>query len=155
MATPGIDPFLIDAATYLGAAVIAVPLFNRLKLGSVVGYLVAGAIIGPYGTGLIDNAQTVLHFAEFGVVLLLFVIGLELQPARLWRLKTEIFGLGLLQVAITGVVLAAFINWMGWLGTNAAIAAVAATSFFVKCMMGLPVDVMRLMLAVRFSSSMV
>ena len=137
MATPGIDPFLIDAATYLGAAVIAVPLFNRLKLGSVVGYLVAGAIIGPYGTGLIDNAQTVLHFAEFGVVLLLFVIGLELQPARLWRLKTEIFGLGLLQVAITGVVLAAFINWMGWLGTNAAIAvggalALSSTAYAVQ-----------------------
>ena len=123
MATSGIDPFLVDAATYLAAAVVAVPLFNRLKLGSVVGYLVAGAVIGPYGTGLIDNAQTVLHFAEFGVVLLLFVIGLELQPARLWRLRTEIFGLGLLQVAITGVAIAALIDWMGWLSTNAAIAA--------------------------------
>lgn len=137
MAASGIDPFLIDAATYLGAAVIAVPLFKRLKLGSVVGYLVAGAVIGPYGAGFIDDAQTVLHFAEFGVVLLLFVIGLELQPARLWRLRTEIFGLGLLQVVITGVVIAALIYGMGWMDTNAAIAvggalALSSTAFAVQ-----------------------
>ena len=137
MATAEIDPFLIDAATYLGAAVVAVPLFNRLRLGSVVGYLVAGAVIGPWGMGFIDDPTTVLHFAEFGVVLLLFVIGLELQPARLWRLRTEIFGLGLLQVAITGIVLAAVIDWMGWLGTNAAIAvggalALSSTAYAVQ-----------------------
>ena len=136
-AASGIDPFLIDAATYLGAAVVAVPLFNRLKLGSVVGYLAAGAVIGPYGAGFIDNPQTVLHFAEFGVVLLLFVIGLELQPARLWRLRTEIFGLGLLQVAITGVVLAALIYGMGWMSLNPAIAvggalALSSTAFAVQ-----------------------
>lgn len=137
MASPGIDPFLMDAAIYLGAAVVAVPLFNRLKLGSVVGYLAAGAVIGPWGLEFIDDAQTVLHFAEFGVVLLLFVIGLELQPARLWRLRTEIFGLGLLQVVITGVVIAALVDWMGWLNTNAAIAvggalALSSTAFAVQ-----------------------
>ena len=121
-AASGIDPFLIDAATYLGAAVVAVPLFNRLKLGSVVGYLAAGAVIGPSGLGFIEDYQSVLHFAEFGVVLLLFVIGLELQPSRLWRLRTEIFGLGLLQVVLTGIAIAGAIWAMGWLDTNAAIA---------------------------------
>jgi monovalent cation:proton antiporter-2 (CPA2) family protein len=131
------DPFLIDAATYLGAAVVAVPLSKRLGLGSVVGYLIAGAVIGPWGIGLIDDAETVLHFAEFGVVLLLFVIGLELQPTRLWRLRTEIFGLGLLQVLVTAVVLALIIAWQGWLSTNAAIAvgsalALSSTAFAVQ-----------------------
>lgn len=140
MASPsGIDPFLIDVATYLGAAVVAVPLFNRLKLGSVVGFLCAGAVIGPYGLGFIKDAQSALHFAEFGVVLLLFVIGLELQPARLWRLRTEIFGLGLLQVAITGVAIAGLILATGWesLDTNSAIAvggalALSSTAFAIQ-----------------------
>jgi monovalent cation:proton antiporter-2 (CPA2) family protein len=131
------DPFLVDAATYLGAAVIAVPLSKRLGLGSVVGYLAAGAIIGPWGAGLIDDAETVLHFAEFGVVLLLFVIGLELQPTRLWRLRAEIFGLGLLQVVVTGTVLALVIAWQRWLPLNAAIAvggalALSSTAFAVQ-----------------------
>ncbi|MEM0988641.1 MAG: monovalent cation:proton antiporter-2 (CPA2) family protein [Pseudomonadota bacterium] len=137
MAAPGADPFLLDVATYLGAAVVAVPICNRLGLGSVIGYLVAGAIIGPYGLGFIDNAESVLHFAEFGVVLLLFVIGLELQPTRLWRLRTEIFGLGLLQVAITGIVLAAILAGMGWMATNPAIAvgsalALSSTAFAIQ-----------------------
>ena len=137
MATGSVDPFLIDVATYLGAAVVAVPLFNRLRLGSVVGYLVAGAVIGPWGAGFIDDSATVLHFAEFGVVLLLFVIGLELQPSRLWRLRAEIFGLGLLQVVLTGAVLTAAIGSMGWLGWNAAIAvggalALSSTAFAVQ-----------------------
>lgn len=133
----GIDPFLVDAATYLGAAVIAVPLFKRLKLGSVIGYLAAGAVIGPHGIGLIEEAQSALSFAEFGVVLLLFVIGLELQPARLWRLRTEIFGLGLLQVAITTAILAAIIGGMGWTSVNSAIAiacalALSSTAFAIQ-----------------------
>ncbi|MEL7471222.1 MAG: monovalent cation:proton antiporter-2 (CPA2) family protein [Pseudomonadota bacterium] len=133
----GIDPLLVDAATYLAAAVIAVPVFKRLKLGSVVGYLVAGAIIGPSGVGLIEEAQSALSFAEFGVVLLLFVIGLELQPARLWRLRTEIFGLGLLQVAITMLVLAVLLGGLGPFQTNSAIAiggalALSSTAFAIQ-----------------------
>ena len=137
MAAPGVDPFLIDVATYLGAAVVAVPLFNRLKLGSVVGYLCAGAVIGPYGLGFIDNAESALHFAEFGVVLLLFVIGLELQPTRLWRLRSEIFGLGLLQVLICGVVIAGIIAGMGWMQTDSAIVvggalALSSTAFAIQ-----------------------
>ena len=133
----GIDPFLVDAATYLGAAVIAVPLFKRLKLGSVVGYLAAGAVIGPYGAGFIDDAQSALSFAEFGVVLLLFVIGLELQPTRLWRLRTEIFGLGLLQVLISTIVIAGTIRWFGFMELNSAIAvgaalALSSTAFAIQ-----------------------
>lgn len=96
-----VDPILLGAAIFLGAAVVAVPLFKRVGLGSVLGYLGAGAVIGPFGLGLFSDAASVLHIAEFGVVLLLFVIGLELRPARLWRLRHEIFGLGLAQVALT------------------------------------------------------
>ena len=93
--------FLTNAAVFLGAAVAAVPIFNRLGLGSVIGYLAAGAAIGPFGLGLVGEVETVIAFAEFGVVLLLFVIVLELRPARLWRLRVEIFGLGLAQVGLT------------------------------------------------------
>ncbi len=109
----GHEPALLrDAVVYLAAAVVAVPLFYRLKLGAVLGYLAAGVLIGPHLLGLVDNPQTTLAFAEFGIVLLMFVIGLELRPARLWQLRGDIFGLGLLQVvlcgaALTGVVLAA------------------------------------------------
>ena len=137
MAAAGLDPFLLDAVTYLGAAVVAVPLFKRLKLGSVVGYLAAGAVIGPHGIGLVEDAQTVLHFAEFGVVLLLFVIGLELQPTRLWRLRGEIFGLGALQVGITSVLIAAILFFGGLLPIEPAIAiggalALSSTAFAVQ-----------------------
>ena len=102
------DPLLLSAAIFLGAAVIAVPIFNRLKLGSVLGYLAAGAAIGPFGLGLFSDVDGILHFAEFGVVLLLFVIGLELKPARLWRLRSDIFGLGTLQIVLSGAVIAGF-----------------------------------------------
>ena len=137
MATPGTDPFLIDAAIYLGAAVVAVPIFKRLKLGSVVGYLAAGALIGPHALGFVDNAEAALQFAEFGVVLLLFVIGLELQPSRLWRLRTDIFGLGLMQVIVTGAVIAGGLLATDWLSWQASIAvggalALSSTAFAVQ-----------------------
>ena len=101
------DPLLLSAAIFLGSAVIAVPIFNRLGLGSVLGYLAAGAVIGPFGLGLFSDVDGILHFAEFGVVLLLFIIGLELNPARLWRLRSDIFGLGTLQIVLTGAIIAA------------------------------------------------
>jgi len=97
---------LVHSAIYLGAAVVAVPLFKRLGLGTVLGYLAAGIVIGPFGAGLIGEAANVLRFAEFGVVLLLFIIGLELKPARLWVMRRDIFGLGTCQVLVTGTVLA-------------------------------------------------
>jgi len=96
---------LADIALLLLAAVIAVPLFKRFGLGSVLGYLAAGIVIGPWGLGLISRVGEILSFSEFGVVLLLFVIGLELQPSRLWRLRTAVFGLGGAQVLTTTVVL--------------------------------------------------
>src|SRR5262245_63491846 len=78
---------LVKAVALLGAGVIAVPLVRRLGLGSVLGYLVAGVAVGPYGLGLFSDPQAILHFAELGVVMFLFVIGLEMQPARLWALR--------------------------------------------------------------------
>ena len=100
-------------AVFLAATVIAVPLFRRLKLSSVLGYLAAGMVIGPWGLGLFDDVESVLHLAEFGVVLLLFVIGLELQPSRLWVLRHSVFGAGAAQVALTTAVLAAAIMALG------------------------------------------
>jgi len=94
--------FFFQAFVYLGAAVVAVPLAKRLGLGSVLGYLIAGMVIGPFGFGLIgEEGQDVMHFAEFGVVMMLFVIGLELQPALLWRMRGPILGMGGLQVLLT------------------------------------------------------
>lgn len=116
MAASGEPSLLLNATIYLGAAVVAVPLFKRLKLGSVLGYLAAGAVIGPYGAKLIRDAESVLHFAEFGVVLLLFIVGLELKPSRLWTMRRDIFGLGFAQVAISGVLLtgAAYLIGLAW-----------------------------------------
>ncbi len=99
--------FLVQSATYLAAAAIAVPVFNRFKLGSILGYLAAGVIAGPYALNLLHQEEGVFHIAEFGVVLFLFVIGLELSLARLWALRRDIFGLGAAQIAATGAVLAA------------------------------------------------
>ena len=98
---------LTEVALFLAAAVIAVPLFKRLGLGAVLGYLFAGLLIGPSGMGWIDGVQRVLHVSEFGVVLLMFVIGLELQISRLWRLRTHVFGLGGAQVLLSTAALAA------------------------------------------------
>lgn len=95
---------LVNALIYLAAAVIAVPLARRLGLGAVLGYLLAGIAIGPFGLGLINEVQDILHFSEFGVVLLLFLIGLELDPKRLWSMRRPIFGWGGAQVVlVTGV----------------------------------------------------
>src|ERR1051325_9263548 len=100
------DGFLSQALIYLGAGVIAVPLFTRLGAGSVLGYLVAGIAIGPWGLRLITDARTVLEFAELGIVLLLFLVGLELNVTRVWQLRRAIFGLGAAQVLLTTVAIA-------------------------------------------------
>lgn len=97
---------LAESAIYLAAAVIAVPLFSRFGFGSVLGYLAAGAAIGPWGLRLVGDVDGILHFSEFGVVLLLFVIGLELQPARLWTMRHGVFGLGGIQVTATAAIIA-------------------------------------------------
>ena len=99
-------PLLEEIAIFLAAAVIAVPIAQRLGLGSVLGYLAAGVIIGPWALGLIGDVEQVLHIAEFGVVLLLFIIGLEMQPRRLWALRKTIIGLGGMQVGLSAAALA-------------------------------------------------
>src|SRR5262245_2374377 len=90
--------WLMLTLVYLAAAVIAVPLARYAGLGSIIGYLVAGIAIGPFGLNLISDAQSMLHVAEFGVVLMLFLVGLELEPRRLWAMRRPIFGWGSLQL---------------------------------------------------------
>ncbi|MEO8344657.1 MAG: monovalent cation:proton antiporter-2 (CPA2) family protein [Betaproteobacteria bacterium] len=105
--------FLVEAAVLLATAVIIVPLFRRFKLGAVLGYLAAGAIIGPWGLGVVPHVEATLDFAELGVVLLLFLVGLELEPSRLWALRQPVFGLGGAQVLVTGLALSLVAHWQG------------------------------------------
>ena len=98
--------WLSGGLIFLGAAVAAVPLSKALGMGSIIGYLAAGILIGPWGLGLVRNVDTILSVAEFGVVLMLFLVGLELEPQRLWRLRRPIFGWGSLQVAACALLLA-------------------------------------------------
>ena len=115
--------WLTASLIYLGAAVLVVPLSKALGLGSIIGYLAAGIAIGPWGLGLVSSVEQVLHFAEFGVVLMLFLVGLELEPARLWNLRRPIFGWGSAQVLGCAVVLFA----VGYLaGADWRVALVAA-----------------------------
>lgn len=95
------------AVIYLAAAIIAVPIAKRVGLGSVLGYLLAGILIGPFLLGLVGDQTDVMHFAEFGVVMMLFLVGLELQPSRLWKLRHSIIGLGGLQVVVTTLLISA------------------------------------------------
>ena len=99
------EQFMVQAAVFLAAAVIGVPLLKRLGLSSVIGYIVAGAVIGPWGLELVGDVEGVRTYAEIGIVLLLFLIGLEVLPERLWELRRSVFGLGAAQVAATGAVL--------------------------------------------------
>lgn len=124
---------LFKVVTLLGAAVVAVPLFRRLGLGSILGYLVAGLAIGPFGFALFTDSRAILHVAELGVVLFLFVIGLEMRPSHLWSLRREIFGLGSLQIVVCAMILTligvlfgfpigvSFIGGMGFVLTSTAI----------------------------------
>ncbi len=98
---------LVRVVSLLGAAVVAVPLFKRLGLGSVLGYLAAGLAIGPFGLRLVTDSQAIIHIAEFGVMMFLFVIGLEMKPSHLWGLRRQIFGLGSLQVVVCAILLTA------------------------------------------------
>ncbi|MCP2001681.1 UNVERIFIED_ORG: glutathione-regulated potassium-efflux system ancillary protein KefC [Buttiauxella agrestis ATCC 33320] len=104
---------MIQALIYLGSAAIIVPIAVRLGLGSVLGYLIAGCIIGPWGLRLVTDAETILHFAEIGVVLMLFVIGLELDLQRLWTLRASVFGGGALQMVACGLLLGLFCMFLG------------------------------------------
>ncbi|MES9945148.1 MAG: cation:proton antiporter [Candidatus Thiodiazotropha sp.] len=114
-----LDTFLFSALLLLIATSVAVALFKHLGLGSILGLLVAGIIVGPYSPGpyVTEHVEDVRHFTELGVVLLLFIIGLEMRPRRLWAMRREVFGLGLLQILVTGLILAFYFNqWQSsWL----------------------------------------
>ncbi|AWH88538.1 glutathione-regulated potassium-efflux system protein KefB [Limnobaculum parvum] len=114
------SPQLIAVLVFLSVAVLAVPLAKRIGIGAVLGYLIAGIAIGPWGFRLINDVDEILHFSEMGVVLLLFVIGLELNPAKLWNMRKPIFGLGTAQVLMTSAVLCGLLYWAGF-GLSAAI----------------------------------
>lgn len=126
MSTPSGGADLVSVVALLGAAVIAVPLFKRLGLGSVLGYLAAGLVIGPFGLKVFTHPESILHLAELGVVMFLFIIGLEMQPTRLWSMRRQIFGLGTLQVLVCG----ALLSGVGLLaGLSGPVAFVAAMGF--------------------------
>ncbi|HMO42158.1 MAG TPA: monovalent cation:proton antiporter-2 (CPA2) family protein [Phenylobacterium sp.] len=116
-----------QAVVLLGAAVVAVPLFRKAQLGSVLGYLAAGLMIGPFGLRFVTEAETILHVAELGVVMFLFIIGLEMRPAKLWNLRREIFGLGAVQVALC----TALLTGVGLLAGLPTVAAFIGASGFV------------------------
>ncbi|WP_418317128.1 glutathione-regulated potassium-efflux system protein KefC [Piscinibacter sakaiensis] len=121
---------LRDAVIYLGAAVVCVPIATRLGLGSVLGYLIAGCAIGPWGLAFISDVESILHFSEFGVVLMLFLIGLELDPKRLWSMRRPVFGGGGLQMLTCGAALSGALYYLGlpWQGAIAAGMALALSS---------------------------
>jgi glutathione-regulated potassium-efflux system protein KefB len=112
--------FLSEALVFLTAAIVVVPVCKRLGLSSVLGYLGAGLLIGPSGLGAIGDPQEVLHFAEIGVVLLLFIIGLELKPRRLWVMRRAVFGLGTAQLVATSLAIAALLHGVFGLAPDAA-----------------------------------
>jgi len=127
---------LAESLIYLLAAVISVPISRRLGFGSVLGYLAAGIIIGPFGLAFVANAEHILHFAELGVVFLLFIVGLELKPSRLWVMRRMVFGLGTAQVFVSAAVIGA-IAWALGLTANAAIVvglilALSSTAFVLQ-----------------------
>ncbi len=105
---------LLAGVLFLFAAVIAVPLASRLGIGAVLGYLLAGIAIGPWGLGFISDVDEILHFSELGVVFLMFIIGLELNPAKLWRLRSSIFGVGAAQVMLSAAILGGLLMTTGF-----------------------------------------
>ncbi len=138
---------LVNALVYLAAAVVAVPIAKRLGLGAVLGYLMAGIVIGPWGLRLIGEVEDILHFSEFGVVLLLFLIGLELEPRRLWAMRRPIFGSGSAQVlgvsvALGGAALVAGVDWkvalIGALGLSLSSTAIALATLDERNLKGTP-----------------
>ena len=112
--------YLQEAIIYLLAAIVSVLISKRLGFGSVLGYLCAGILIGPFGLGFIREPDHILHFAELGVVFLLFIIGLELKPARLWVMRKMVFGLGTAQVLVSAALLA-LLAWLYGLDTEVSV----------------------------------
>jgi monovalent cation:proton antiporter-2 (CPA2) family protein len=107
------NSFINQALFFIASAVILVPIFHKLGLGSILGYLVAGIIVGPYGLSLIHETEMLKHFAELGVILLLFIIGLEIQPSKLWSMRRRLFGLGNLQILVCSLVFMGIAKYFG------------------------------------------
>ncbi|HAJ26505.1 MAG TPA: potassium transporter [Syntrophus sp. (in: bacteria)] len=133
------EGFLFQALIYLTAAIVCVPIAKRLGMGSVLGYLLAGIAIGPYALGFIGReGQDIMHFAEFGVVMMLFLIGLELEPSHFWRLRHRILGMGSAQIIVTALVLCAGMmllnfNWKTALASSLAL-AMSSTAIVLQSM---------------------
>lgn len=130
MAEASLGQTIGPAVILMTAAVVAVPLFRRLGLGSVLGYFAAGMLVGPSVLGLFSDAQAILHFSELGVVMFLFVIGLELRPPKLWAMRGQIFGLGFAQVGAAIVALA--LTAMALFGFSASVAFIAGGGFVLS-----------------------
>lgn len=132
------NSFLIHILYYLTAAVIAVPMFKKLGLGAILGYLTAGVVLGPYGLSLIHDPVHVLHFAEFGVIMLLFLIGLELAPEKLWRMRLQISLTGGSQLLLSALGIGAGVMLMGFGGETALILGLtlglSSTAFAIQLM---------------------
>ena len=129
--------YLIDVIFLLIAAVVAVPFFQAIKLGAVPGFLIAGIVVGPYGLGLISNISEISNLAEIGVVFLLFIIGIELKPTRLWQMRRLVFGLGALQVSLTGILIGSIAYFLLGIPLDAAIIlgpalALSSTAFVLQ-----------------------
>ena len=130
---------LINAIIYLAAAVVAVPLFEKLRLGAILGYLAAGIAIGPWGLSVISDPTDTLHLAELGVVMLLFLIGLELSPATLWRMRNWIVMLGSTQLLGTAALIVGLLIWAIALEFSIALMiglalALSSTAFAIQLM---------------------
>ena len=107
------NSFITQALLFIGSAVILVPFFRWLGLGAIIGYLVAGILVGPYGLSMVHDSEALKHFAELGVIILLFIIGLEIQPKKLWGMRKNLFGLGLVQVVICTLAFSAIGKYFG------------------------------------------
>lgn len=130
------EDFIQQSLVFIGAAVLLVPVFRYFGFGSILGYLIAGIIVGPYGLELISDSENIIHFAELGVVLLLFMIGLEIQPGKLWSMRKHLFGMGGLQIGLTTLVFAAVGMAVGLESTTSFILAfslsLSSTAFAVQ-----------------------
>jgi len=130
MAEANLGQTIGPAIVLMSAAVVAVPLFRRIGLGSVLGYFAAGVLVGPSIFGIFAEAQSILHFSELGVVMFLFVIGLELRPYKLWTIRGQIFGLGLVQVGLAIAALTATGAFV--IGMAPIVAFIAGTGFVLS-----------------------
>ncbi len=131
------NAYLADILIMLAAAVVTVPLSHLLRLGAVPGFLIAGVVVGPYGLQLVDNISMIEQLSEFGVVMLLFVIGIELKPSRFWLMRKLVFGLGTLQVLVTGILISLLCHYVFSLPLNVSVLigptlALSSTAFVLQ-----------------------